>query len=197
MGRPKEKVDPERGKRLRKWIKKIGLKQYECAALIPMTEEAFCNVIKSGKLTYENACIISDKTVQHTEDGTPYQVRVDYLMNRDNFMTTLDYEEHIATIQWQKNKYDMNKCANALILAAIKSATIREWNDKCSDIELEELMNNKTKQEFPEIPPDDFQLIWNLVTDYAYNLVHSYLYDPSNSMLWNRILTMRAWDKED
>lgn len=186
------------GERLKIWRTSINLTQEQLAEKIGYKDSKNVSAIECGErsLPPKKAEKIVKETKQRLDNGMVYSVRKEWLYCESDIMTTYDeYLQNTAAFeQWhENNRLNMNKCAYDLILAAIKSAAIKEWEKNCSD---KEIIEKLTKKEFPEIPPDDFDLIWHMVIDYVYNLVHSYLYDPFNSSLWGYINAIRFWDKE-
>ena len=191
MARPKEKIDPECGRRLRDWINELTMTQKDkerkmtqvaFAKLINMSKEHL-NCILQGKkrLTYENAVEIAKKT--KNKQGA--RILPEYLMNQTNVKTTHERREQLMDADAQRimnSGYEMNGCTHDLIEAAIKNICLDKWESE--GLGTNEILEKLIENDFPVLPEDDFMLIKNLVVDYAYSLVYSRINNEKNQPLW-------------
>lgn len=87
MGRKKVEVNPESGKRLLTWLKRIDMTQGELASVTGYTQQHISAIITGKKyLNYDFACLVSKKTVQNNPAFHPptFSVRPEWLICQDN-----------------------------------------------------------------------------------------------------------------
>lgn len=87
MGRKKVEINPESGKRLLTWLKRIDMTQGELASVTGYTQQHISAIITGKKyLNFDFACLVSKKTIQNNPALHPptFSVRPEWLVCQDN-----------------------------------------------------------------------------------------------------------------
>ena len=87
MGRKKVEINPESGKRLSAWLKRIDMTQGELASITDYTQQHISAIINGKKhLSYDVAKLIARKTIQNNPALYPptFSVRPEWLTCQDN-----------------------------------------------------------------------------------------------------------------